>query len=164
MNKPHDDRGRSCSIPKLSVSQLGWRTLGLKSITKDAVTQQEQAVTEKRETIVALFGGFIGYWLYGWILNQYVQQYVGSAIDFVIHIVFAICFAMIVWYVFLGWIRKGRFSRIAEIYLSQGFCGSCGYLLDDLECESDGCVICPECNAAWKSERIKPTESTDAIA
>lgn len=33
---------------------------------------------------------------------------------------------------------------------AEGVCASCAYRLDDLPVEPDGCVVCPECGAAWK--------------
>ncbi|MEZ6243093.1 MAG: hypothetical protein R3B57_08625 [Phycisphaerales bacterium] len=31
-------------------------------------------------------------------------------------------------------------------------CASCGYSLGGLTPEHDGCVVCPECRAAWRLE------------
>ena len=154
MPKPSDDRGQRCDIAKLSGKQIGWRALGLKSITKDRLTKGEQAATEKRETWVALGGGVVGWILWQFLLSPITKPAVGDMIDLLIQVCFAIVVAMLCWYILLGWIRRGSFTRIAEIYLSQGHCAACGYLLDDLTVEADGCVVCPECNGAWLKERV----------
>jgi Zn-finger nucleic acid-binding protein len=38
--------------------------------------------------------------------------------------------------------------------LEGGICPCCGYSLALLPPESDGCLVCPECGSAWRSERI----------
>ena len=40
--------------------------------------------------------------------------------------------------------------RIMNAMAQQGLCLSCSYDLCGLPTESDGCVVCPECGAAWK--------------
>ena len=160
-DKPQDDRGVPCTIAQLSCAQIGWRALGLKSVTKDAVIKGEQGVTERRETLVAMIGGFVGYIFWDFTIGTYTKPFLGTWLDFTLNIVFSITVAMILWYSMLGWIRKGRFERISEIYLAHGFCASCGYLLDDLSEESDGCLVCPECNAAWQSSRVKTIDASE---
>tara|TARA_A100000171_G_scaffold52340_1_gene70245 strand:- start:1793 stop:2263 length:471 start_codon:yes stop_codon:yes gene_type:complete len=34
--------------------------------------------------------------------------------------------------------------------LRAGLCVSCAYRIDDIESETDGCTICPECGGAWR--------------
>jgi hypothetical protein len=162
MKAPVDDRGEPCRIAQLSATQIGWRSLGLKSVTKDAVTKGEQAITEGRETGVALFGGFVGYLLWQVAISPYSKPALGSLVDILLQVVFAIVVAMVFWYLLLGWVRRGRFEKIAEIYLAQGRCASCGYELSGLEKEDDGCVICPECHAAWKESRVGQPANDEA--
>jgi len=154
MKRPHDDRGALCGIAQLSLKQIGWRALGLKSITKDPIVKGEQSATVGSETGVALAGGFAGWLFWQNMISPITKPLAGDLLDIVFLMTFSIVVAMVFWYVLLGWIRRRRFDRIAEIFLDQGHCASCGYLLDDLAVESDGCVVCPECNAAWKKERI----------
>lgn len=40
------------------------------------------------------------------------------------------------------------------LLLAHGRCGQCIYIIHGLMPESDGCVVCPECGAAWKSASI----------
>jgi hypothetical protein len=48
------------------------------------------------------------------------------------------------------WAASRRLTRRrARLAVKAGFCGSCGYDLERLEREADGCVVCPECAAAW---------------
>ncbi|MFZ4572926.1 MAG: hypothetical protein ACOYN0_00930 [Phycisphaerales bacterium] len=41
-------------------------------------------------------------------------------------------------------------ERYARVMVEHGVCGSCGGLLAGLPAQPDGCVVCPECRAAWK--------------
>jgi hypothetical protein len=161
MKRPHDDRGVPCGIAQLSSKQIGWRALGLQSLTKDPIVKREQGATAVRETVVALAGGVVGWVFWQFMIRPITKPMVGDLLDTLLMASFSIIVAMVFWYFLLGWIRRGRFAKIAEIFLSQGHCASCGYLLDDLATESDGCVVCPECNGAWKKERVGACEGDE---
>lgn len=45
-------------------------------------------------------------------------------------------------------------SASQGLYLAIGRCAQCAYRLTDLKPELDGCVVCPECGAAWKAGGI----------
>jgi hypothetical protein len=52
--------------------------------------------------------------------------------------------------------RRRRIASIAAVaaaYTGRGHCASCAYNLNRLPPEPDGCVICPECGAAWRLSR-----------
>ncbi len=50
---------------------------------------------------------------------------------------------------------RRQFSRqLSATAVAEGICGSCAYSLQSLAPEADGCVVCPECGAAWRRERI----------
>jgi hypothetical protein len=53
--------------------------------------------------------------------------------------------------------RAGLISRTA---VHAGLCGACGYPLESLEPETDGCVVCPECGAAWRVPPDTPDNGT----
>jgi hypothetical protein len=38
----------------------------------------------------------------------------------------------------------------AQIVVAKGCCASCGYVIESLPPDPDGCTTCPECGAAWK--------------
>lgn len=40
--------------------------------------------------------------------------------------------------------------------IKSGHCPACGFLLNGLKAEDDGCLVCPECGAAWR----KPASSS----
>lgn len=48
-------------------------------------------------------------------------------------------------------------ERVVQTAVGLGICPSCGYDLLGLELAADGCVECPECNAAWRATRIVRT-------
>lgn len=49
------------------------------------------------------------------------------------------------------WFERRRVSLRAAAAVELGFCGGCGYGLSELVAEEDGCVVCPECGAAWRA-------------
>jgi hypothetical protein len=44
----------------------------------------------------------------------------------------------------------GSHRLVVEKLISRGHCGACRYDLDGSMFEDDGCVVCPECGAAWR--------------
>ena len=154
MKKPCDDRGFPCDIAKLSPKQICWRALGLQSVAKDPIVRQEISATAVPETAIALVGGFVGWGLWDVFVSRMTKPLVGGPVDFLFQILVAIVVGMCLWFVLLNRVRSWRFPQIAEIFLAEGFCAACGYDLQDLGAESDGCIVCPECRGAWKSERV----------
>ncbi len=53
------------------------------------------------------------------------------------------------WYV-----RRGALAQIARTAVAAGACGSCAFSLEGAVTDPDGRVVCPECGAAWRRERI----------
>jgi hypothetical protein len=49
-------------------------------------------------------------------------------------------------------------------YVYAGLCGQCGFSLKGLAPQHDGCVVCPECAAAWHEDSIAPVELINRIA
>lgn len=43
---------------------------------------------------------------------------------------------------------------IARSYVRAGLCASCGYDLQALDIEGDGCRQCPECGSAWRDPAV----------
>lgn len=55
----------------------------------------------------------------------------------------------------LRWCAERRMAReIAGTIAAHGLCGSCGYTMQDLAPDPDGCVVCPECGSAWEAARM----------
>jgi len=52
--------------------------------------------------------------------------------------------------IFVKVFRGGAGPSIAAAYARAGYCGSCGYGLDGAQVADDGCILCPECGAAWR--------------
>lgn len=51
----------------------------------------------------------------------------------------------------IGQIRaKTWIPAFETALLKRYFCPACLYPIDGLKTESDGCTVCPECNAAWR--------------
>ncbi len=151
-----DDRGKSCGITALSRRQVGVRAMGLRVLT-DPHTRRELAITDKLELACAIGGGVVAavIWQLAW-LKLPVLGLVGLCGGFTVIPPVA---GAIAWRLTLGTVRRRRFRRLVEVYLSTGRCASCGYMLAGLAMEGDGCVVCPECGAAWRAERIGVEES-----
>jgi ribosomal protein L37AE/L43A len=47
-----------------------------------------------------------------------------------------------------------RHAGAVELFLREGRCPGCSYVLDGVPAEGDGCVVCPECGAAWSGARV----------
>ena len=45
---------------------------------------------------------------------------------------------------------SGWLTRYMRGMISLRCCPECSYSLSGLECEADGCTVCPECGAAWR--------------
>lgn len=50
--------------------------------------------------------------------------------------------------------RERRAKVLTTIWLNRARCASCGYGLQGNRVDADGCVGCPECQAAWEAERL----------
>ena len=50
--------------------------------------------------------------------------------------------------------RRHIASHLAATAVAEGLCGGCCYSLRDLPADVDGCIVCPECGAAWQARRI----------
>lgn len=151
---PKDDRDQPCEVARLTSRQLAWRSLGIRSLTKDEITKQEQQLTINSEILIALIGGVMG-WSIWMIIFLPFTSLKGSLLgNFLIPTIASIVVSTIIWFVSLTWVRQLKFPKIAAVHLEHGKCAGCGYELKDLVVENDGCIVCPECNAAWKSERI----------
>lgn len=61
-------------------------------------------------------------------------------------------------------LRTMRRYRIERQLLAHQFvsCGACGFPLFDVPPADDGCVVCPECGAAWQIGAIPATPSSPA--
>lgn len=46
-------------------------------------------------------------------------------------------------------LSRYELRQYLRVVLGDGRCASCGYRLDGLSRAEDGCVVCPECGAAW---------------
>lgn len=49
---------------------------------------------------------------------------------------------------------------IAEAVLREGFCASCVQRIRDCPVTPDGHIVCPECGAAWRAERVPHSVSS----
>ncbi len=44
--------------------------------------------------------------------------------------------------------------KLARVFIEEGICAGCGYTLEHLLETDDRMLVCPECSAAWKSDRV----------
>lgn len=54
--------------------------------------------------------------------------------------------------------RRSHKEEVLRTMLLSRMCGSCGYPLDGLSVEEDGCRVCPECGAAWRADLRRKDE------
>jgi len=57
------------------------------------------------------------------------------------------------------WYRRWRHREaVLRAMVMQGLCGSCGYELHGINSSDDGCIVCPECGAAWRTDKRRRDE------
>jgi hypothetical protein len=161
MPTPIDDRSVPCKVAQMSARQIWWRSLGIPSFARDPIVKKEQKKTLVLEVLIGFIGFAIGWFAWGIGISSFTLRHLGSAFDLLAQMVFSTLIYYVFWYLFLNWIRSYRFHKIASIYLQRGCCPSCGYILKGLNPETDSCVLCPECNAAWKNERLGISEGDE---
>lgn len=54
----------------------------------------------------------------------------------------------------LASLNTSRLTPLAAQLTAHGVCGACGYDLRACGVQADGCVVCPECGAAWHRDRF----------
>lgn len=136
--------------------QLAWRSVGIKKLTKDQLIRQEQQATINTEIVIALLGGLIGWILWTAAILPFTPLKSTLLGNFILPTITSIVVSTAIWFITLNAVRRSKFHKISSIHLEQGQCAACAYRLDGLTPEADGCVVCPECNAAWKHNRISP--------
>lgn len=53
-----------------------------------------------------------------------------------------------------AYIRRGAMAQLARTAVAEGICGSCAFSLEGAPVGENGHTLCPECGAAWRTERI----------
>ena len=154
MFNPADDRFMPCKIAQLSPKQIAWRSLGIPWLTRNPIDKREQKKTLVIEVLIGFFGFAIGWFAWSIGISSFTLRHLGSTFDLLAQVLFSTLIYYVFWYLFLDRVRRYRFHKFASISLQRGYCPSCGYTLKDLNLETDGCILCPECNAAWKKIRI----------
>lgn len=154
MPTPRDDRDRPCAVARLTSRQLAWRSIGIKSLTRDELIKQEQQVTLPAEVAIAVAGGVLGWVLWTALVLPLTPMQNTLLGHFVMPVWVSVVVSTALWFATLGWVRQHKFSKIAGIHLRHGRCAGCAYSLTDLPAGDDACVVCPECNAAWRAERV----------
>ncbi len=153
MSRPSDDRGNPCGVAGMSWKQLGWHLLGLRRLTRDAQVKRQQRITSNAEQSFAAVGSMIGTAaVLPLLLGPGAPR--GFVPLFVIGMTGAFALGIPAWLLGLRWARRRKFDAISAIYIDAGRCAGCGYTLADLAAEPDGCVVCPECGAAWRADRL----------
>jgi len=146
-----DDRGRP--IERLSVRELK-RTAERKSDPRAVLARRIRDAVRaeaRRQTPGRFFAG-LGI-IIGLNVVTSVMLMAFPGIFWIRPIVFWGLIAAFVFY--MRWyISVVAAKNISVSAVAEGVCGSCTYTLKDIVAEPDGCVVCPECGAAWRAERI----------
>lgn len=151
---PTDDRGNPCAIAGVSGRQLGLRWVNAQKLAGDDDSVREYQITSRVEDAAAIGAGIIGWIVWQAVLDPVLKPHVIAPVRVGLILLAAFASALVAWLIAMRWARRRRFAQISEIYLGTGRCASCKYALTDLSPSDDGCVVCPECAAAWRSGRI----------
>ncbi len=159
---PVDDRDRICDFAKLSAQQEDWRALGLGRRTCDAQDGADSNETVNLKPWKYIVNGFVVAFIVLLLLGPMIINSLGFWAFVAGWVIIPVAFVTIAWMLMMGKTPEQTGNMLIELGLSFGHCGSCGSDLSDLPIEEDGCVVCPDCQAAWKADRIG-TDSEQAL-
>jgi hypothetical protein len=76
-------------------------------------------------------------WMPAWVESLTGVLYVGSALMLFV----------------LGALYAARFQEAQRrALIRRGYCPACCYRIGGVPAQPDGCVVCPECGAAWRRD------------
>ena len=135
-----DDRGRR--VKRASLARMN-RVLNDKRLTRQIVSRSLGACGVVQTTL-GLVGVFftVGSVIAGNAMDWAVTDGGGTRWLVVFALMVAGLLAQLWWGLGIG-VAKRR------LYARHGVCPGCAYRLTGLAREDDGCVVCPECGAAW---------------
>ena len=140
-----DDRGsvvETLSIRRIRAADLGKAPAALAKQLKGIIKQRARG-WDPMNLLVSL-GVFIPFFAAIYLMRLRGPPY------FSLLIVFTIANALLI-----RWSAERRMAReVAGTIAAHGLCGSCGYTMQNLPPDPDGCVVCPECGSAWDTERM----------
>jgi hypothetical protein len=106
-----------------------------------------------RRAIVALAMRVVGLMALGWLVFSFARSPKLPTVGHLVAVVVVLAFPLLVARLANGGARRRLPSVMAHL-AAHCHCGNCGYDLRKLEREGDSCVVCPECGAAWHSDRF----------
>lgn len=148
---PCDDRGKTVELRSLGGAAAG-PSAGDDAQLADLRMRIQVLVATDRPTLhyvlIALAGAGVG------VVMVAVRQVIPGMPNWLFAAVIGIGIAVLV-----GWMGYGRRTRrhasaVIDAFLREGRCPGCAYVLDGTVSAPDGCVVCPECGAAWKRDRV----------
>lgn len=145
-----DDRGKPATAVKLAdiknAEGRGVRGGPLTRYLRRLVTAERQRQFGFKDIIKILFlvaSPFLIYKIVHYYSFSFQYQFAVYSVVYIVGI-----------YVLEWLFGDGSGRGVAAAAVADGYCGSCGYSLKALEQCDDGCVVCPECGAAWFRSRI----------
>jgi hypothetical protein len=97
--------------------------------------------------------GLLGVWLVMTVTSEREGSF--GWVQIVLSVLFLVAFA---WSYAEGGLYGVPARQIAVGLLSSQRCPGCTYKMGYLPVEADGCVLCPECGAAWRMPEGSETE------
>lgn len=142
MPRPRDDRGRPCREPA--------------TLPAGAVHQGVGGGSRRVVSYYALVGVSAGMMALAWtlVIDPVIVGATGVRTRAWGAAIAASVVALLTDRALARRIARGKWNRIRELALSARACPACGYALEGLTPETDGCVVCPECGAAWRPDSL----------
>lgn len=100
-----------------------------------------------RERAIVTAGWVVwGVWVAVFVLRLMVEF--GPGLERAFWIVTTVQLPGLLWaFLLLGRLRARAF---VNAWVAARACAACGYVYGEIRAEADGCVVCPECGAAWR--------------
>lgn len=152
-----DDRGRSVPL----VSLYGWSVIRPRSspfpesvlITMRANVErlaEKEGLKAWHLAVCVAMGGIPGVLgLVGIFTGFFVTP--GHRMAWM-HLSFLLFIPVFIFLFINFWTRRAYANWVIRAAVDEGHCPACGYAFANRAPQSDGCVVCSECGAAWKAE------------
>lgn len=151
---PQDDRGEAFIPTGLTRRQIIARLTGTSKQDVDPITKSERKLALWLDVACVIAGGSAGALLWDRLIQPAHPVLSRFAVNEIGTLLCSATGAIGFWLLAMPGFRRRKWRQITELYLASGQCPACGYAITGQHPERDGCLVCPECGASWRAERV----------